>query len=513
MTMKSMKMKLWGILMICMALSACKDDDEVVVETTYVPFGIYVDYPVKNAGDEAYPQSEWYADDSLAVMRTDERTHDKILLSQSSGSGFSGKIDSETDTDAEFAFLYPAAALTPNTNDTLTQVLYLGGQDGTLEGIRNYDYTWGSGMVVAGTESYTVTAEMVALTGVCKFQFVADDGSPIKRIHQVILTSPSGELYQNATLDLTEGTLDDAVSGSIKVVNESGVDGAVYLSLFPGDVPLHFTLSTTDGKTYEASTSGNVLVEQGGYHVFDPIVCSPLSLARVGDYYYNDATWSAEMNPEKTCIGVVYALENESGKVDGSLSSSSHGRVVALKDCQQEMVWALSSGDVEDIENYDVLCDTLTIGSLPYWKGTSGSFFDEDAVWQLGGIGMDESTGNIVRWYSSGALSDFDGEYHSSFINGNVSKYPAATYSSKYSEGMTGWYLPSLGELALLWVLQQSGFLCEDTSEDYENLERFGYWSSSECEENKAWYINFYSGMVLANSKQSNYNVRPVLRF
>lgn len=509
-----MKMRFWGMLMICLALVACKDEEEVILkETTYVPFSIYVDYPVKGADNEPYPTTGWYADDSLAVLRTDEFTHDKILLSLASGSEFSGTIDSETDMDAEFAFLYPADAFVPNTNDTLTQVLHLGGQDGTLEGIRKYDYAWGNGTIVAGTESYTVTAEMVSLTGVCKFLLVTEDESPIEHIRQVILTSPSGELYRNATLDMTDGTLDDAVSGSIKMVNESGVDGAIYLSLFPGDVPLHFTISTVDGKAYEGSTSGNVLVEQGGFHVFEPIVCSPLSLARVGDYFYDDATWSAEINPEKICIGVVYALENESGKVDGSLFSSSYGRVVALKDSQQEIGWALSSGDVEDIENYDVLCDTLTIGSLPYWKGEAGSFFNEDAVYQLDGIGVDETSGNILRWYSSGALSDFDGELHTSFINGSVSTYPAGTYCYEYGEVMIGWYLPSLGELALLWVLQQSGFLCEDTREGYENLERFGYWSSSEAENNKVWCINFYSGMVFANSKKSSYHVRPVLRF
>lgn len=507
--MKNVKMY-WGILMACLAVSACNnDEEEITEEAVSVPFNIQAAYPVK---DDAYPQTGWKAGDRLAVLRTDEKTYDKILLSWSSGEMFTGVLDDDTDTDATFSFLYPADVYAANTNDTLTQVLSLNGQDGTLEGVSAFDYMWGSGTVVAESASFSIASEMKALTGICKFQFVGDNGNPIEDITQVILTSPSDTLYQCATLDMKEGTLSDFTKGSIKVVNEAGVDNVLYVALFPSKKPLHFTITTADGKAYEAATSTNVPVEQGGYLVLDPIVCSSLPLARTGDYFYNDATWSTERNPGKTCVGIVYALEDETGTIAKNLISSAHGRVVALEDCQEGITWSLSLSDIEDIDNYEVLCDTLTFGSLPYFEGTADSFFEGETIHQLDGVGIDETTGSITRWYSSGALEHFDGELYSSFIKNNLS-YPAAAYSYKYGKCLTGWYLPSVGELALLWVIQKSGMIQEDKQEGYNNLARFGYWSSSEAAENKAWYINFYSGMIASNSKQSNYNVRPVIRF
>jgi hypothetical protein len=73
--------------------------------------------------------------------------------------------------------------------------------------------------------------------------------------------------------------------------------------------------------------------------------------------------------------------------------------------------------------------------------------------------------------------------------------------------------LPSVGELALLYTLQNSGFISNDKQKNYKDFEHFGYWSSTECGEDEAWYVNFYSGIVTGNSKMSTYNIRTVIRF
>ena len=127
-------------------------------------------------------------------------------------------------------------------------------------------------------------------------------------------------------------------------------------------------------------------------------------------------------------------------------------------------------------------------------------------------VSVDETTGQIINWCTSGALTDFDGEYNTSFIRSGQLEKPAGTYSSKDSKGMSGWYLPSVGELALLYTLQNSGVINSD-KQNFKDFEHFGYWSSSECGENETWYVNFYSGIVTGNSKISSYNVRSVIRF
>lgn len=512
--MKNLKIKFLSLLALCLVVSACNNDSEdITVEATPVPFNISAAYPVKVAEGELYPQTEWKAGDQLAVLRTNKRTFDKIVLSYASNGDFTGAIDSDTDEDAEYAFLYPAEAYEPNTNDTLVQVLPLNGQDGTLAGVADYDYAWGKGAIITSTSSCSVEADMSSLVSICKFQFLAENGAPIERISQVILTAPQGSLYQCATLDMKKGTLDDFVKGSIKVENKNGLNGEVYVSLFSSETSLHFTISTMDGKAYEASISENVNIPQGRFMVFEPVICTSLPLAHVGDYYYTDATWSTDLNTGKKCVGVVYALEDASGKIVNSLTSSSHGRVVALKDVVQKATWALASEDVEELANQETLCDTLTIGCLPYFDGTVGSYFDDDKVHQLSGVRVNEADGQIANWYSNGALNDFDGEQNSSYIDHNISQYPAGTYPTRFSEGITGWYLPSLGDLALLWSLHKMELICADKQACFEDFAHFGYWSSSESSETEAWYINFYSGMVVKNSKQSGYNVRPVIRF
>ena len=40
----------------------------------------------------------------------------------------------------------------------------------------------------------------------------------------------------------------------------------------------------------------------------------PTLAMEVGDYYYSDGTWSATLNGEKTCIGVVYAVDAQNGE-------------------------------------------------------------------------------------------------------------------------------------------------------------------------------------------------------
>ena len=511
--MKNMKMIFGGLFALCLILCACSKEEEDVVVATPVPLNLNVEFPVKKSANEAYPETEWKTGTQLVALRIDKLHLNKVIMSWVSGDAFNGMVlSNETNEESDFAFLYPADVFVPNTNDTLTQVLPLNGQDGTLHGISKFDYMWGKGNVTDNGGSFSLATEMTSLVGVCKFQFISDGGSPIENITQIIVTAPMGGLFQSMKIDMTDGSLEDSTKGSIKISSKAGMGHEVYVALFPLEATLHFTVNTADGKVYEAETSETLCVERGCYHVVEPIVCSLLPNAQIGDYYYNDATWSTELNVNKTCVGIVYALENESGKIDNSIVSSSHGRVVALEDCKKRTTWASSADDVEGIKGYDVLCDTLTYGSLPYFEGTANSFFEDDAVYQLKHIVIDETTGQIINWCNSGALTDFDGEYNTSFIRSGQLEKPAGTYSSKDSKGMSGWYLPSVGELALLYTLQNSGVINSD-KQNFKDFEHFGYWSSSECGENETWYVNFYSGIVTGNSKISSYNVRSVIRF
>ena len=507
--MKKKKALFLGAIALAAICTACSDDDNDTISVSY-PVELSVSFPEKNAG---FQHDGWSTNAKLAAFRSDYRGLDKLILTQSgSYNSYSATSTDEIDEDTELAILYPSSASTIATSDTLTQVLYATGQDGTLKGLADFDYAWGTYVFDTSDDSYTESCEMTASMSLGKFRFTSEDNSPIEKISRILITSPSDSLYAEATLDLTEGDLSSKARGNVIFKNQQGISGDIYAAFFPTTTQLHFTVTTLDGKVYESSTTEEIQFVAGEAKEYATTPCTSLAPARIGDYFYNDATWSSELNREKKCVGIVFALEDENGNIDRTVSSSSHGRVVALED-RNSVIWNLSNVDVEGIDNQTVLQDTMYIGSLPYYNGKAGSFYSDEATERLSSIQINTETGQIINWYSQGVLSDFNGEQNASYINHNKSQYPAGSYSFLYREGLYGWYLPSAGELALLWTLHRTGIICQERQECFEDFEQFGYWTSSEYGETDAWYINFYSGMIAKNNKKSNYYLRPVIRF
>lgn len=88
-----------------------------------------------------------------------------------------------------------------------------------------------------------------------------------------------------------------------------------------------------------------------------------------------------------------------------------------------------------------------------------------------------------------------------------------ATNTANPEKEQAEWYLPAVGELALLWELHHTGVICNAKQECFKDFDQQSYWTSSEGNKNKAWYLNFFSGILMANSKGSTYNTRPVAMF
>ena len=487
---------------------ACNDNEEIETTTSY-PVEIFISFPER---EQSFQYPEWDENRQIAAFRTDNRYVNKVILSQTDEQTYIGTSVNEINENSEFAFLYPASASTVSSSDTLTQILYINQQDGSLEGLSNFDYAWGTYTYDTSEEDYVLTSVMTPLISFCKFQFT-ENGRPIEHISQVIITSPKDNLYVGSRLNLENGTLTNLYKGSIVIRNSEGLSNAIYAALFPSETELHFTISTLDGKSYEAILPEMMEFKAGDTSVYSDIACSSLEAARIGDYYYNDATWSTSLDENKTCIGIVYALDDLNGNLDKTLTESTHGRVVALSDGASQVNWCISGEDIEGIENQTVLQDTMYVGSLPYVNGTSDSFFSEDMLEQLNGIQINPSTGQILTWYSKGTLSDFDGQANTLATNNSTGTFYAPAYCRAYNQGLYGWHLPSAGELALLWTLHRSDIICHEVYAMFEDFDRVGYWTSSEYDEGNVWYINFLSGMITKNSKNSTYNARPVIQF
>ena len=101
-------------------------------------------------------------------------------------------------------------------------------------------------------------------------------------------------------------------------------------------------------------------MEKGKYYASAALTCTPVAPAKVGDYYYSDGTYSTEMNEEKTCIGIVYALNDKNGNLDKTLTTSPYGRIVALTNARNKVRWASKSEDIKS-----VVCPILTVLQIP----------------------------------------------------------------------------------------------------------------------------------------------------
>ena len=503
------KQKLILAFALAILFVACNNDDETIEITETYPVELSIAFPEKK---QDFQYSGWNENREIAAFRTDNRNADKLILTQSSGQTFLAASEKEIDENTEFSFLYPASASTVSSSDTLTQVLYIDRQDGTLAGLADFDYTWGTYTYDLDEEDYAPISTLTPLMSFCKFQFT-ENGRPIERISQVIVTSPTDSLHVVGELDLTDGIVDSEYRGSMVIRNTQGLSGEVYVAFFPMETALHFTITTLGGKSYEAVLPEVMEFKAGSTFIHTDIACSELSPARIGDYYYSDATWSTLLDESKKCVGIVYALDDANGNIAGTLSESAHGRVVAVRDCAEQVSWCVAGEDVEGIGNQTVLQDTMYVGSLPYLNGTPDSFFSDETIEQLNGVRIDSSTGQISAWYTQGALSDFNGYANTLATVGSAGTYYARMYCMKHGQGLYGWYLPTAGELALLWTLHRTGVICHESHDVFEDFDTFGYWTSTEYDEKHVWYINFWSGMITKNSKNASYNVRPLIQF
>lgn len=154
--------------------------------------------------------------------------------------------------------------------------------------------------------------------------------------------------------------------------------------------------------------------------------------AAVGDYFYADGTWSADLDPAKTCIGIVcYAGQHENDKSDYSAtgigSVKCHGYVVPLRDaCEKDCAWGpqgpnLGNYPVDD-EGKAIANANATDGPQTDWSGYLYTENIRNAAADAGGLSADKIEG-------------YPATYHA--VNFDV-EAPATT---------SGWFLPAISQV------------------------------------------------------------------
>ena len=164
--------------------------------------------------------------------------------------------------------------------------------------------------------------------------------------------------------------------------------------------------------------------------------------------------------------------------------------------------WAIvAGGSIGSYDNFYLGQDTL--GGIVY-------YIYKDATGAQHGLIVNKNESTAV-WQATATLTNATRTEDGAYNTGLMLNSPAATYVTSLG---TGWYLPSIDELALLYynrfsvnkALRAGGFTLLSTIGTY--------WSSTERASTRAFFLFFYTGFIDATNKVNHtYSVRAVRTF
>ena len=394
------------------------------------------------------------------------------------------------------------------------------GESITLEAVveakGSYDVTWLStnedvatvdNGTVKGVASGTaiIMAQAGNKTGSCTVNVV---GVPVESvtIDQVEIYMEEGDVYTLRATVLPENADNKSVTWSssnesIATVNGSGTVTANK----PGDCVIY-------------AKAGNVVAEC--------TVCIDKRPLAIGDYYYADGTWSAQLDAGRTPIGVVFYVGDVTA-TDPALKrehpNCTHGLVVSLNEDPDGSAWQ---------SNYESYASTIGM-----WCDAFAPQYECVTT----GCELEDNLNRPIGYNNTKAMELFNAAEDNAtwqiepinFVVDYRTQVPAPEASSD-------WYLPSAKELSLLmtgeyddniWDIRDSGAPVENLKEVNKKIAKvegavgigqalpgvlFFYWSSTEVSWEFAICVVNYNGQTPQAYKKEdgwNFNVRPILAF
>ena len=244
--------------------------------------------------------------------------------------------------------------------------------------------------------------------------------------------------------------------------------------------------------------------------------------AKVGDFFYDDGTWSSDLREDKTCIGVVFYTGNPAVH-DESLKREHpdcvNGLVVALNEIP-EITWQSAYMEYgvpvgEWVENN--LTDYVTPST---WRGYYGDETNPDWF------------NKIMGYNNTRALEAFNkAQENSAWPVEAVSAVVSYRETVPAPENTSGWYLPSIKELSVLsggesdeniWDLPTDWTSVRELLNDRLYMldaelitDKHYYWSSSDDDgtTGRAYALYTFYGVPYDMHKELPEIIRPVLAF
>ena len=378
----------------------------------------------------------------------------------------------------------------------------------TLEWIStNEDVATVDNGTVTGLASGTaiVMAQAGGKTGSCTVSVV---GVPVESvaIDQMELYMTEGDIFTLRATVLPENADNKSVTWSSSDENIASVNGSGTVTANrPGDCVIY-------------AKAGNVIAECA-------VSIDKRALA-IGDYYYSDGTWSAQLDEGRTPIGVVFYVGDVTA-FDPALKNEhpncTHGLVVSLTEHEQGTAWQ---------SNYESYASTIGM-----WCDAFAPQYEP----VTSGYELEDNLNRPIGYNNTKAMELFNAAEDNAkwqiepinFVVDYRTKVPAPETSSD-------WYLPSAKELSLLmsgeydkniWDIRDTGASVENLKEVNKKIAKvegalglgqalpgvlFFYWSSTEVSWEYAICVVTYNGQTPQALKREtglNFNVRPILAF
>ena len=360
---------------------------------------------------------------------------------------------------------------------------------------------------VKGVASGTaiIMAQAGNKTGSCTVNVV---GTPVESvsIDQVEIYMIEGDVYTLRATVLPETADNKSVTWSSSNESIATVNGSGTVTAHkPGDCEIY-------------AKAGNCTAE---CHVS----IDKRALA-VGDYYYADGTWSAQLDAGRTPIGVVFYVGDVTA-FDPALKNEhpncTHGLVVSLTEDPDGSAWQ---------SNYETYASTI---------GMWCDAFAPQYECVTSGYELEDNLNRPIGYNNTKAMELFNAAEDNAewqiepinFVVNYRNEVPAPEASSD-------WYLPSAKELSLLmsgeydkniWDIRDTGASVENLKEVNKKIAKvegalglgqalpgvlFFYWSSTEVSWEYAICVVTYNGQTPQALKREtglNFNVRPILAF
>ena len=217
---------------------------------------------------------------------------------------------------------------------------------------------------------------------------------------------------------------------------------------------------------------------------------------------------SITYTPSSDCIGIVLVANGHKLMIEKNEDSNQSYKTAASgKSSTYAFYWGGYGTDQTGITNYDKVDGSNGYG---YLKPESGSY-----------NGTPNLSANVTAW-TSGALSDWKGKANSEVLKrittggGSYTSYATAGHvlntflASPDAKGYDDWYIPSCGELSLIYMhlISVNNALSAIGGQQFNTSSH--YRSSSECSSSYGWIVDFGSGHVYYSGKYDYYRVRFV---